>query len=302
MSFKGGGSENGLGVMRRIEVVATIRDAYVFAATHLGGVIGLIWVPMVLATIMGFFSLQRYYNDFINAMAGGNVAALGPSMLMMLGYLVAALLLYAVMFVAVVQLALGARAAPQFAHFAFGNLEWRMFRAFAAFIGVILALAIPALIAANAVFALAGGAQDMGPALMPVIFYGVMLIAMPRFFVLLPTVAVAENAPVLRRTWMLSAGNFWRLLAVLLAIFGPILLLFTGLAEVALAGHPAPAPAAGGTREMVMMAAIIRARDILPLISGLGFLISPLLVGLLAGASVSVWRTLKDEPALDIAV
>ena len=71
--------------MRRIEVVATIRDAYVFAITHLGGVIGLIWVPMVLATIMGFFSLQRYYNDFIDAMASGNVAALGPSMLMMLG-------------------------------------------------------------------------------------------------------------------------------------------------------------------------------------------------------------------------
>src|SRR6478736_6250566 len=141
--------------MRRIEVVATIRDAYVFAVTHLGGVIGLIWVPMVLATIMGFFSLQRYYNDFIDAMAGGNVAALGPSMLMMLGYLVAALLLYAVMFVAVVQLALGARGAPQFAHFAFGNLEWRMFRAFLGFIGVILVLAIPAFVVAQSVVALA---------------------------------------------------------------------------------------------------------------------------------------------------
>jgi hypothetical protein len=41
---------------------------------------------------------------------------------------------------------------------------------------------------------------------------------------------------------------------------------------------------------------------VLPLISGLGFLISPLVVGLFAGASVSVWRALKDEPALDIAV
>jgi len=139
--------------MRRIEVVATIRDAYVFAVTHLGGVIGLIWVPMVLATIMGFFSLQRYYNDFIDAMSSGNVAALGPSMLMMLGYLVAALLLYAVMFVAVVQLALGARTAPQVAHFAFGNLEWRMFRAFIAFIGVVLVLVIPAFVVAQAVFA-----------------------------------------------------------------------------------------------------------------------------------------------------
>jgi len=38
------------------------------------------------------------------------------------------------------------------------------------------------------------------------------------------------------------------------------------------------------------------------MISGLGFLISPLVVGLLAGASASVWRALKDEPAMDIAV
>ena len=29
-------------------VVATIRDAYSFTLTHLGSVIGLIWVPMVL--------------------------------------------------------------------------------------------------------------------------------------------------------------------------------------------------------------------------------------------------------------
>jgi hypothetical protein len=288
--------------MRRIEVVATIRDGYAFAITHLGGVIGLIWVPMVLATIMGFFSLQRYYNDFIDAMASGNVAALGPSMLMMLGYLVAALLLYAVMFVAVVQLALGARGAPAVAHFAFGNLEWRMFRALVAFIGVILLLVLPAFVMADAVFVVAGTKlpQSAGPALMLMIFYGVLLLAMPRFFLLLPTVAVAETAPVLRRSWMLSAGNFLRLLAVLLAVFGPILLSFVCL-EFALAGRvPAHGPA--GNEQVQMLGAIMRARDVLPLVSGLGFLISPLLVGLLAGASVSVWRTLKDEPALDIAV
>lgn len=288
--------------MRRIDVVATIRDAYVFAISHLGGVIGLIWVPMVLATIMGFFSLQRYYNDFIDAMAGNNVAALGPSMLMMLGYLVAALLLYAVMFVAVVQMALGARSAPAVGHFAFGNLEWRMFRALVAFIGWILVLVIPAFVVADAVFAVAGTRvpQAAGPAMMLLIFYGVVLMAMPRLFLLLPTIAVAETAPVLRRAWMLSAGNFWRLLAVLLAVFGPILLCFTGL-EVILAGR-APAPAVAGNEQVQLLSAIMRARDVLPWISGLGFLISPLVVGLLAGASVSVWRALKDEPALDIAV
>jgi hypothetical protein len=288
--------------MRRIEVVATIRDAYAFALSHIGGVIGLIWVPMVLATIMGFFSLQRYYNDFIDAMAGGNVAALGPSMLMMLGYVVAALLLYAVMFVAVVQLALGARAAPAVAHFAFGNLEWRMFRALVAFIGVVLLLVLPAFIVADAVFTVAKTKlpQSAGPALMLMIFYGVVMLAMPRFFLLLPTVAVAETAPVLRRAWMLSAGNFWRLLVVLLAVFGPILLCFVCLELVLAARAPAHGPA--GNEQTQLLAGIMRARDVLPLISGLGFLVSPLMVGLLAGTSVSVWRALKDEPALDIAV
>jgi hypothetical protein len=289
-------------VIRPIPVVATIRDSYTFATTHLGGVIGLIWVPMVLATVMGFFSFQRYYNDFIDAMAGGNVAALGPSLLMMLGYLVAALLLYAVMFVAVVQLALGARAAPAVAHFAFGHLEWRMFRAFLGFIGVILVLVLPAFITASALLTMAGARlpQTAGSILLMLVFYGVILLSMPRFFVLLPVVAVAESAPVLRRAWTLSAGNFWRLLAVLLAIFGPILVLFTGL-EMALAGR-APALVAGSTEQVILLAAIVRAREVLPLISGLGFLISPLVVGLFAGASVSIWRSVKDEPAVDIAV
>src|SRR5579872_4025300 len=136
--------------MRHVPVIATIRDAYIFTATHLGGIIGLIWVPMVLATVMGFFSFQRYYTDFSDALASNNAAALAPSLLMMLCYLVAAMLLQAVMYVAVVQLALGARSAPAIAHFAFGNLEWRMFRAFVAFIGICLMLVIPLFVAGSA--------------------------------------------------------------------------------------------------------------------------------------------------------
>ena len=185
-------------------------------------------------------------------------------MLMMLGYVVAALLLYAVMFVAVVQLALGARSAPAVAHFAFGNLEWRMFRALVAFIGVVLLLVLPAFIVADAVFTVAGAKmpQSAGPALMLMIFYGVVMLAMPRFFLLLPTVAVAETVPVLRRAWMLSAGNFWRLLVVLLAVFGPILLCFVCLELVLAARAPAHWGADrlfGGNWRRVTAGVVIRA-------------------------------------------
>lgn len=283
--------------MRHVPVIATIRDAYIFTATHLGGIIGLIWVPMVLATVMGFFSFQRYYTDFSDALASNNLAALAPSLLMMLCYLVAALLLQAIMYVAVVQMALGARTAPAIAHFSFGTLEWRMFRAFLAFIGICLILVVPVLVIGGAALKAAGRQAD--PAQMGLIFYGVVMLAMPRFFALLPAIVVSENNPVLRRAWMLSAGNFWRLLAVLLGIFGPIFILFNAL-DVVLMGHGGVA--LSGDESEQMRQAIARAREVLPLISGLGFLISPLIVGLFAGASVSAWRALKDEPALDIAV
>src|SRR5438045_9767742 len=113
--------------MRRISAIATIRDAYSFTFTHLGGIIGLIWVAMVMITIAQFFTFHRLYSDFIDFLGGNsNPAQMGPTLLMLLAYIVAALLLYAVMCVAVAQLALGSRAVPAFAHFAFGPLEWRM--------------------------------------------------------------------------------------------------------------------------------------------------------------------------------
>lgn len=281
--------------MRHVPVVATIRDAYVFTATHLGGIIGLIWIPMVLATILGFFSFQRYYNDVIEAMASGNAAALGPSMLMMLGYIIAALLLHAVMYVAVVQLALGTRAAPALAHFAFGAAEWRMFRAFLALVGLIFAFVIPIFMVGSAALGVTG---TPGPAMAGLVLlaYGVVLLAVPRFLALLPAIAGAETVPVLRRSWQMSAGNFWRLLGILAGVFGPLLVLLMIL-QMVLAGRM-PAAATGGTEQMRMMAGLLRAREALPLVSGLGFLISPLLIGLFSSASVSAWRALKDEPAI----
>ena len=60
--------------MRRISVVATIRDAYIFTLTQLGSVIGLIWVSMVMITVARFFTFYRFYNEFGDFMASGNAA------------------------------------------------------------------------------------------------------------------------------------------------------------------------------------------------------------------------------------
>jgi len=287
--------------MRRIAVVATIRDAYIFTLTQLGSVIGLIWVSMVMLTVARFFTFHRFYNDFIAFLADGNAARMGPTLLMMVAYLVVALLLYAVMLVGVVQLILGARAVPGFVHFAFTALEWRMFRAFFAFVGLMMLAGMSVLVAGDAVLALVPGAKSGQAALgngmaLALICLCVGLAA--RFLLLLPAIAVHESGPALRRAWALSAGNFLPLAGVLLGLFLPLLAVFV-LIDVGMGERGMSI--AGGPPQLQTIAAITQLRETLPLTCGLSFFFSPLVVGLLASASVSIWRTL-NEPALDIAV
>jgi len=277
-------------------VVATLRDAYSFTLTHLGSVIGLIWVPMVLLTVMGFFSSQRYYNTTIEALASNNAEQIWSSLLMWLAYLIAALLLQAVMYAAVTQLALGLRSGPVWAHFAFGQAEWRMFRALLAFTGLMFPFFLFGSALVNVVVLQAAPAA---PAAL-LIFYGLILAAIARFFVLLPAISATESGPLLRRAWMLTAGNFWRLLAVLLAIIVP-LFIFAILLMVPVAQRLPPLPT-GGSPQVQQLAMLTWLRQALPFLWGLLFLIWPLVMGLFAGASVSAWRALKDEPVLDIAV
>ena len=70
---------------------------------------------------------------------------------------------------------------------------------------------------------------------------------------------------------------------------------------VPLAQHLPPLPA-GGSPQLQQLAALTWLRQALPFLWGLLFLIWPLVMGLFASASASVWRALKDEPVLDIAV
>ena len=289
-------------MIRRIPVVATIRDAYIFTATQLGGIIGLIWVSMVMITVARFFTFHRLYSDLTEYMASGNAAPMGPAFLMLLAYLVAALLLYAIMFVAVIQLAAGTRPAPVFVHFTFGPMEWRMFRAFFAFVGLMMMISFSLLLAANAFLAFLPGAktsQEAMGGIMVLILLGVGISLAARFLLLLPAIAVHETGPVLRRAWALSAGHALPLIGILLGLFLPLLLVFITI-DAALGDKAAIAP--GASQQAQMAAAFTHLRDTLPLTCGLSFFFSPVVVGLFASASVSAWRALKDEPVLDIAV
>jgi hypothetical protein len=275
--------------VRRLPVLETIRQAYGFTFAHLGAIIGVIWLPMVISTVAGFFVNQHYAAEIQAATASGNAAAAGPAVLAMLFYLLAKLLLTAMMYVPVAQLALGQRQDGALLHFTFGALEWRMFRSL---LGLLLFLAPPALllmlVGQNV---LGGGLGTAGPRLlgaelMFILLYAALVFVAVRIAALLVPVVVAGDKTALIRSWTLSAKNFWRLLGLMVGAVGPVMLV-VAIVEVALLQAGGADVAA--TSSQLTMASGPNA----PLIAGLEFLMAPLLIGLSVSASVFAWKALS---------
>jgi hypothetical protein len=283
----------------KIPVVPTIEAAYRFTFTHLGAIIGLIWLPMVIVTVMGFFVQQHYSAAAAEALASNNIASLGPALVSLLFYFIAALLFYAMMYVPVVQLALGVRKEGTLVHFAFGALEWRLFRAL---IGLIAFLILPVALArllfigARALAAslhLAAPLATVGPELLAALAdLGVLYIGL-RFAFLLPAVAVCEDGPVLPRSWNLSAGNFWRILGVVLATMGPAVFL-AAIAELLLEGQSSMMPSLNSSGAQAA-AELHNMSANMPISQGLGFFIAPLLLGLFSSSSAFALAILKKD-------
>lgn len=280
--------------MPKIPVLDTIRAAYQFTFTHLGAIIGLIWMPMIMATVIGYLVLQRFFVAMADAFASNNLALMGPALLGLLSFVLVALLLIAMMAVPVTQLALGTRKQGALLHFAFGPLEWRLFRAGLGIAGFLLAVL---LIASMAVAAVTGGGSPRASLAASLLFLACTLFFALRFGFLAPSVSVAESDPVLPRSWLLSAGNFWRLFAVFIAILFPVRLIMV-LIELALEGpRQLEAELFTNANSTALLAAHFHAiTQTLPVKAGLIFLMAPLFLGLVLGAGAHAFRVLKGEP------
>ncbi len=283
--------------MKKVPILATVRAAWSFVYTHLGAIIGLVWVPVVVMTVTGFFVESRYYAAVADSLASGNVVTQGPALLGIFVYFIAVLLLYSAMYVPVVQLAQGQRKDGALLHFAFGPPEWRLFRAL---LGLFAFLLVPVMLSGVlASLPQLAKMQELLSVLLVLVFMGIAYAGL-RFVVLLPAIAVSEEGPALPRAWKLSAGNFWRLLAILLLTVAP-LLLCAGIAGVVLMGAQAMAP--GLDQTPAMQAARLQAvAGNMPIAKGIEFFIAPLLTGLVASISASVYAVVKDTGRVNISV
>jgi hypothetical protein len=279
--------------MTKIPVLETIRFAYNFTLAHLGAIIGLIWLPTILMTVMGFFVLQRFFTALANALASNNFASMGPAVLGLISLVFIGLLLLAMMAVPVMQLAMGTRKTGALAHFAFGPQEWRLFRASLGVAGFLFLLLLGV---SMAMAALLGPGNPAANYAAQVALFVCLIFVIVRFGFLLPAVAVAESGPVLSRSWILSAANFWRIAAIYLAAVFPARLAMIAV-EAALVGPRMLEPKLPDS-PATMAAQIHFAGQNMPVTAGLFFLFAPLLLGLTMGASAHVYKTLKnDQPA-----
>ena len=198
------------------------------------------------------------------------------------------LLLLAMMAVPVMQLALGSRKTGALAHFAFGQAEWRLFRAALGVVGFLFAL----LIIVSTVLGAALGARSISANLISLgFFYVAMIFFGLRFAFLLPAVAVEETGPVLARSWILSNGNFWRMLAIFLAVALPVRFLMVAV-EVALEGPGILMPQFITSTAMVAVQ-MHAVNQNMPITAGILFFVAPLFLGLILGASAHAFQTLK---------
>lgn len=236
---------------KKIPVGATIAHAYRFGFTHAADFFKATWLPL-LAQLAVTLLLAGRMIPFMTAVQAHDPAAaslFGP-MLLLFPLL---MIFFVAQFAAAMETALD-RPPQSWVAFHFNRTMWRLLGgllfallAVAAVIAVTFIVLVLAIAAVNFVLPKLP-ANSPAAALMvaasSIIFLCVVAFTFVRLVFLLPPVNVSEQRMGVRRAWKLSAGNFWRLFLVALAIAIPVTIVnYTYV--FSLAGFPAVPPGAG---------------------------------------------------------
>lgn len=284
--------------MKKLPVVKTIVEAYQFAFGHLGATIGLIWLPLVLVTLLNFLPELGDGGGANAPMAAGSNALEG------LAIVVLTQLLYAIIYVAVTRQALGLRKGAAVVHFALGLPEFRMFGASLLFVlaslgclifFAMLLVAVAGLVAAegaNPAIILMGGVAVLAAGIAAA--YALLRLG----FLLIPVTTI-ENRVDLSRGWALTRGNFWRIVAVLVAISAPILAVEVATVltlmgkDLIAALPPFTSSQAVIQQHLTMLEEVFRRHT--PELLGLTLILAPFNLGLSISASAFGYRALVPE-------
>ncbi|MGD0192301.1 MAG: hypothetical protein ABSD74_16315 [Rhizomicrobium sp.] len=272
--------------MNKISVQDTIRFAYAFAFANIGSIIGLIWLPTVLIAVLQFLP----YALGIAAMNADQQPSQGAALTYLVSFF-GMWLLYAMNAAAVIGLALGTRQGGTSAHFSLGRAEFRLFGAFLLY-GLLFSAFYIAFSMGIGLLSESGSAAAIAAqmALTLAWFCALVYAGLRLGFLLVPVVVVEETIDLVR-AWQLTAGNFWRLLGISLAILLPLVLiqlvavaaiLGKDMAQLVSANQP--------TIEAAMTATMAVFDRHMPELIGVSLLLAPFSIGLTMGAAASAYR------------
>lgn len=286
--------------MAKIPVGKTIGFAYTFTFGHLGAIIALIWLPTIAASLLGL--APQLLGMPTQAIFAPNVPA--DIRLWGLGVLFVSLVFSVMSYQAVTELALGLRQPGANFYFSLAPPIWRLLGAFLLFI-LLLALFVIILVVAVALVGMAAVALMGKPAaavavvlMLPFVIGFLYLVIFRIGFLIIP-VTVAEGRIDLARGWTLTHGNFWRMLAVSLAIWLPLLVLLAVGFVLSLGSDLSVfmASAKDNSAQANLARAMLLQRH-MPLLIGLNLLFMPFIVGLGMGATSFAYRALT--PPVDV--
>jgi hypothetical protein len=230
--------------MNKIPVGKTVAFAYNFLFTRFGTVVGVAALPAVLASAVDY--LVRSYTSTEESEAAG-----GVNLLIWLSGTVTTIFISSVATVGIIRAALGLPLGSGAYYFPVGPLELRMFVTKLRFWLGVAVLLILASLAASVAFMLAGvpidGAGTVEPSAATLIAgfaawaaFAYAILTIIRMGFLLPATVVSEDKGGLQRSHDLSRGNFWRMVAVVLALAAPILVLVSVAGAVILRASLGP--------------------------------------------------------------
>jgi hypothetical protein len=215
--------------MTRIPVGKTIAHAYRFVFANIPAIVRAIGLPL-LAQLVVIFLLTKRAALFMAAAQAHDPSApslVGPLLLLFL----LTLIFFFAQFTAATQTALG-RPPQSWLSLPFGKPMWRLMGGFitalaaTAAVGLVLFLALWLVaFGLDQVVKVAPGSRQIVAVLaglMVAAFFCALLFVLLRFLFLLAPVSVAEEQLGVKRSWKLSAGNFWRIFLVTLAIALPV--------------------------------------------------------------------------------
>ncbi|HUO97978.1 MAG TPA: hypothetical protein VMU01_04885 [Rhizomicrobium sp.] len=296
--------------MNKIPVGQTIAETYRFTFAGVERVIGVIWLPILILTVGGYFVMGPYLTAE-SALLEGDISQFGPAAASMFAFEIVSLIMLGVIGVAITREVLNPLQRPLFLRFGLGGAELRLAGAFvglfvltfvfviicvviAAVAGSALGAALPATPGLNGVQRALGVGGLVGLCLLPVLFYLFVRLS----FLVAPSVTM-EGKFGIERSWELTKGNFWRIFVIGVATFLPLVLV-TVVIELMILGPdyfqftPAMlADKAAQARHSAEQIGIVAHK--LPYLMGLSFVLAPFSYGLMFSAPAFAWRALTGR-------